>query len=176
MIMLQGLDTRVFFLINHGLSNPALDLVMPAISFLGDKITLTILLAGLCIFGAHKLRIATLIAFGAFAISLIFVGSLKTLVSRPRPAVMLNDVRQFYKNNYSNDSFPSGHSAFSFVVAWVIARRRKSAIFLAGLFAASLVGFSRIYLGLHYPSDVISGAILGIVIGEICLSVFRLPR
>jgi membrane-associated phospholipid phosphatase len=63
-------------------------------------------------------------------------------------------------------SFPSGHTASSFASAWVLSTiwRRSSPIFL-GL--ASMVGFSRIYAGAHYPGDVASGAIAGTLLAEL---------
>jgi undecaprenyl-diphosphatase len=63
-------------------------------------------------------------------------------------------------------SFPSGHSASSFACAWVLARvwPRQAPLFFT---LAASVGFSRIYVGAHYPGDVTSGALLGMVLAEL---------
>jgi undecaprenyl-diphosphatase len=69
-------------------------------------------------------------------------------------------------------SFPSGHSATSFAGAWLLSRdypRQRPFFFLL----ATLVGFSRIYLGDHYPGDVVSGALSGMTIAEIVRRVQR---
>jgi membrane-associated phospholipid phosphatase len=69
-------------------------------------------------------------------------------------------------------SFPSGHTASSFAAAWVMSKRwpRLSPLFFA---LAALVGTSRVYVGAHYPGDVVSGAGAGVVISE---AVYRLNR
>jgi undecaprenyl-diphosphatase len=63
-------------------------------------------------------------------------------------------------------SFPSGHTASSFASAWVLSTiwPRRSPVFLA---LASMVGVSRVYAGAHYPGDVASGALAGVILGEL---------
>jgi len=91
-------------------------------------------------------------------------GALKQTFLRPRPSVpeflvLANDA-------YVSGSFPSGHTtlaaaAFSYV--WKMIRNYKKILFAAVLL---LVAFSRMYLGMHFPSDVVAGLALGLVIGK----------
>ncbi|MFQ9847078.1 MAG: phosphatase PAP2 family protein, partial [[Clostridium] leptum] len=65
----------------------------------------------------------------------------------------------------SGSSFPSGHTASSFTAAWILwkADRKFGA---AGLALAVCIGFSRLYLFVHYPTDVLGGAVLGIACAQ----------
>jgi undecaprenyl-diphosphatase len=69
-------------------------------------------------------------------------------------------------------SFPSGHTASSFASAWILSTvwPTRAPLFVT---LASIVGFSRIYLGAHYPGDVASGAVLGTLLSEIVRQINR---
>lgn len=86
---------------------------------------------------------------------------LKRMVARVRPYVRFQELTVL-TTIPKNTSFPSGHTAASFAVAAAIymAGYRKSGRFLYLL--ATLIGLSRLYLGVHYPTDVIAGAIVGL--------------
>jgi membrane-associated phospholipid phosphatase len=72
-------------------------------------------------------------------------------------------------------SFPSGHTASSFAAAWVVSKRwpRLSPLFFA---LAALVGTSRVYVGAHYPGDVVSGAGAGVLLSETAYRLNRILR
>ena len=89
---------------------------------------------------------------------------LKNLVARPRPYTQLPDLSLLvpYPKDYS---FPSGHTCSSFAVAGSLLHSGKTwnALRIPAFVLAILISFSRLYVGAHYPSDVIVGAIIGLV-------------
>lgn len=93
---------------------------------------------------------------------------LKNIIKRERPFYQFNDFISFmnyYKYKLpSGYSFPSGHTFCAFTVAVSIGLQKKKFIVPLIIFAL-LVGFSRIYIGAHYFSDVLCGAIFGIILG-----------
>jgi undecaprenyl-diphosphatase len=143
----------------HQFASPTLTRVMTAISLLGYDI----LIAGLAVALAVFLFLRWKHAAGWLAVSmagaLILDLTLKYAFRRPRPPVFFGVAPHSY-------SFPSGHALCSFcfysVLAGLIAARTRSTWLrvAVGILAAVLViaiGLSRIYLGMHYPSDVIAG-------------------
>lgn len=110
---------------------------------------------------AYRLTVAQAATYGA-------VSGLKALVRRPRPYAVLPDIRsrspRYSPLGPEGDSyaFPSGHAALSFamVTAWSLAHPEWYVIG-PGAVWASAVSLSRVWLGVHYPSDVLTGAALG---------------
>ena len=97
---------------------------------------------------------------------------LKELISRPRPFLILPTIIPFI--NESGTSFPSGHSIRIFAFSAVVTR--KISLLSYGLYFLSfLVAFSRLYLGIHYPLDVVVGGILGWIIGKVILRQEKRP-
>ena len=108
--------------------------------------------------------IETLLAHGLAA---LLVNGLKHLIGRPRPKFVHSGEWQFAPSWVSGyDSFPSGHSAASFAVATVLAKRFPALAPIC-LGIASFVVLSRILRGSHFPTDVLGGAVFGIVSGSI---------
>lgn len=151
----------------HGFSNPTLTSVMQAASFLGSTLFLvllgTALVAGFLIY-KHRRRaiIFTITTLGAS----ILIWTLKHIYRRPRPEAFFNTILP------SSDSFPSGHSLGSFcfygALAAIIINRTESLklqilVFISAAALILLIGISRVYLGVHYPSDVIAGFVIGFI-------------
>lgn len=99
---------------------------------------------------------------------------LKNLIDRPRPFVVNTDITLLIPEP-SGSSFPSGHAATSFACAYVIFKCNKKMGIIA-LSVAAVIAFSRIYLYVHYPSDILVGAILGLICGEIVYIAFTKIR
>ncbi len=99
---------------------------------------------------------------GAITVALAYVANqlLKRVVRRPRP--QLAGLPQLTQT-HSQLSFPSAHSTTSFAAARVYRDLAPGGLLYA---VAGSLAFSRLYLGVHYPSDVLAGATLGTVIGE----------
>jgi undecaprenyl-diphosphatase len=102
---------------------------------------------------------AAVIAFGDILCSV----ALKPLIARPRPSLALDGVRALVGRK-SSWSMPSNHAANTAAAAVLIARRWPRWMWPAAL-ATLLVGYSRVYVGAHYPSDVLAGWAIGVALG-----------
>ncbi|MBQ1400668.1 MAG: phosphatase PAP2 family protein [Lachnospiraceae bacterium] len=112
--------------------------------------------------------------FFSLVLSLIFCnGLLKHLVARPRPYTQIPGL-QCLVPLATDWSFPSGHSSSAFCVGTVCLARlpKKAGIPLITL--AALLALSRLYVGIHYPTDVIGGVLLGIVLALLAMKLFDL--
>ncbi len=168
-------DESVFKAINLGLGARWLDPVMIAFTFLGIGaaqvgIGLGAIIAG---FATKKplLRTAGYAALVACLIALLFSQIGKFVCNRPRPALLFFDIRLPDGPRFVH-SFPSGHTTVTFAAAivWAAFAARFRWMILA---VAGLVGLSRVYLGVHFPLDVIYGAVLGTMSGKLSLWIFR---
>lgn len=140
----------------HG---PLLDKLMTGITFLGDKGWIWLLLAVvfLCIKKTRLLGAAIVISIGTGYLAGNLI--LKPLVARQRPCWLDQSVALLIANP-RDFSFPSGHTLVSFegAVSIFLYRRRWGVWALA---LAALIAFSRLYLFVHFPTDVLAGAVLG---------------
>ncbi len=97
---------------------------------------------------------------------------LKNIVKRTRPCHKLDD-DDLIVDRPRYYSFPSGHTAASFAMVGVALLRCRMTAFLPIIILASLISFSRIYLRVHYLTDVIVGALLGLVCGICSVAIFN---
>ena len=145
------------------LQRPSMTKAMRAVTHLGDSQSLTFVGLVLLLAGAAQtthLAWMLLLATGGAALLAQLV---KRLSKRRRPNVGILGFTALVQNPDAF-SFPSGHTAASVALAVAWAGEGSGLGLLASAFAA-LVGFSRVYLGVHYPLDVMAGTILGLTAG-----------
>ncbi|HEY4537068.1 MAG TPA: phosphatase PAP2 family protein [Erysipelothrix sp.] len=146
----------------QGIRTPGLDYFFKILTTLGDHAEIWLLII-LFLFFYKKKKETAVLAVVAIVIELIIVSLiLKPIFSRPRP--FLVDPIDLLISRPQGSSFPSGHSASSFAVA-VLLFREKVKFRVPILIVAFLMAFSRLYVFVHYPSDVVVGSIIGILIG-----------
>lgn len=158
---LLTLDGGILLWIQEHLRGAVQDAVLGFYTTLGNAGLLFIVLAVLLLC-FRKTRKAGITALLAMAVGFVCTNLLlKNLVSRPRPWLDVAGLTALVVENDPN-SFPSGHttSAFAFAAAlWRAAPRAWMK--WAALAAAVLMAFSRLYVGVHYPSDVLAGVLVG---------------
>jgi len=92
---------------------------------------------------------------------LIINVSLKGLIGRPRPFVVNEDIVTLIAKPSAYRSFPSGHSGGSFAAMFALAKWTPKKVGIPAIILAALVALSRLYVGVHYPTDIIAGCIVG---------------
>lgn len=147
---------------------PAMDMVMRGASFLGDGPLWIILVLVLFTLGGEFGVVAWQLA-GSLLLNVVLYTALKRAASRPRPFDTLPAVSRGARIP-DDFSFPSGHTAAAVVVTVVLG---SASPFLMGTLGGLvfLIGMSRVYLGMHYPSDVVAGGVLGFVCGVTGISI-----
>ncbi len=116
----------------------------------------------------RRTGIAVLISYAV--VSIIGEFGLKNLFNRARPCQIDLDFPLLIDRPTTSSSFPSIHSAQSFAAATVIFMRHKKPG-IAVLIVAALIAFSRLYLFMHFPTDVLCGIILGIAAGIVVVKI-----
>ena len=152
-----------------GLHRPWLDAVLIGVTHLGDQLTLmAVMLLAVALLLARRLRRTALVVALASLAGFPLSDTVKVVIDRPRPDVPWRVIPL-----PSSASFPSGHALGSMAVYGVLAltvgqwprsRRLRTAAAALGLGLPLLIGFSRVYLGVHYLSDVLAGWAAGLAL------------
>ncbi|WP_053955697.1 phosphatase PAP2 family protein [Inediibacterium massiliense] len=157
---IQEFDMNVLHNIHYYTQNHIFDKIMPWITFLGDKGLVWIIFCILLLLSKKYRKVGCLALCALVISSVLGEGIFKHLFKRPRPFLQLPNL-QLLISKPTTYSFPSGHTSSSFAVAGVLfnklKRFRKTILFIA-----FLIAFSRLYLFVHYPSDVLAGVVLGV--------------
>ena len=173
--LLIAIDISLFRFVNGSLSNSILDFIMPFITDLNKQrpvlLLVAVLLLWMLVRGKRHVRIAAVLLI----VTIVFSDQLSSSVikywfDRLRPCFVLQNVHLLVSCG-SGFSFPSSHAVNNFAAALILAffiPRYKWWFF--GF--ASIVAFSRVYVGVHYPSDIIGGAVIGLCCAGTVLLVF----
>ncbi len=156
-------DLSVLDFIRDNLYCSFLDAVMPVITFLGDGGWFWIALAVVMLFFKRTRKTALMmgaaLVFGLIICNLI----LKPSVARIRPYEIAEGIKLLI-DKQSDFSFPSGHTAASFEAATVLMIRDRR-FGIPALVLAVIIAFSRMYLYVHYPTDILGGIAVGVLCG-----------
>lgn len=145
---------------------PLLDKILAFITSLGNAGIIWIVLAVVLLI-LPKTRKAGIIVAAALLMDLILCNLiLKNLVARVRPYDVNTAIAILIKKPL-DFSFPSGHTAASFAAMTALFLAKMKKAWIAALVLAVLIAFSRLYFYVHYPTDVLGGAIVGILSGII---------
>ncbi len=160
----MSLDGTILYRIHDNLSCGLLDALMPKLTMLGSGGAVWLVAAGgmLC---TKKYRRQGVILLAGLAVGVLVVNvGLKNLIARPRPCWLDDSVRLLIASP-TDYSFPSGHTLSSVIGATVLTKSNPK-FGWAAIPLAAVIAFSRLYLFVHYPSDILAGAVLGVAIGE----------
>ncbi|HEY6229402.1 MAG TPA: glycosyltransferase family 39 protein, partial [Verrucomicrobiae bacterium] len=160
--MLQDFDTALFRLVNHWSGNPAFDAFVTLFNGGAWFKNLAIVL-GIAALWKGNIRMRVCLFFLLLMVAVgdgLIIGSLKRAIARQRPYVQFTDIKPLGMGD--SFSMPSGHAANSMAAAIVIATFYRRWRFIA-FGVAFMVSFARVYSGVHFPSDVLAGATLGLL-------------
>lgn len=172
----SNFDFSVFQWIQEHVWCAFLDVVMPIITVLGEGGWVWIVIAVLFLFMPKYRKAGVTMAFALILMLILNDGILKNVFARPRPfnfepfealyAVFpqgADGKPELLVGLPSSFSFPSGHTSSSFAAAFAILLNKKWKAGVPALLLAALIGFSRNYLMVHYPTDVLFGALMGVL-------------
>jgi undecaprenyl-diphosphatase len=182
----RSLEVRVFRALNSGAANPVLDWIMPIVTdFRRSRIVLILVWAALVLFGGNRGRWAALMLIPLVAATdQLSASVIKPLVGRSRPCEVLGGIHLWYgpegwittpaevvRSYKSSFSFPSSHATnITGAMLFLGLAFRKALLPL--LTVAVLVAYSRVYIGVHWTSDVLVGMVTGALLGWLAWIVF----
>jgi len=181
--MLQPLiqfDKQLFYLINHGLSNPVFDVLMPVIRNPYVWAPLYAFIVGASIYRYQKAGIYVIVLL-ALTFGIADFGSatvIKSIVHRVRPCNCSALTKTIVERVPcgSGYSFPSAHASNHFAIAiflcFIFGSRYKW-VWASALIWAFCISFAQVYVGVHYPLDVIGGALYGLLVGWLFALLFK---
>lgn len=156
------MDGAILMFLQEVMRNPILNPIMKVITTLGNAGIFWIILTILLLIPRKTRKIGCMSACALIFSLLINNIFLKNLVARVRPYNAIEGLLPLIRKP-TEFSFPSGHAGSSFASAGVLYRKLPKKFGVPLLVLAILISFSRLYVGVHYPSDVLAGAATGII-------------
>ena len=174
---LYSLDISFFYFINLTLQNSVFDTIMPFLTDLNKDRPILILvglvLVWMLVKGGKNVRFAAIMLILTVLVSDQLSSSVvKFILERPRPCHVLSGIHLLVDCG-SGYAFPSSHAVNNFAAAVVLSYFIPRGWWAFFSFAA-LIAFSRVYVGVHYPSDVMGGAVIGAFLGVLMIALFHL--
>jgi undecaprenyl-diphosphatase len=162
-------DWAVLHWIHNTLTCTFLDYLMPKITELGNGGMIWILVGFVLIATKRYRRYGIILIIGLVLGVIVGNVFLKNLIARSRPCWIDHSVTLLIANP-SDYSFPSGHTLASVIAATILTLSKKKFGYIA-IPLATLIAFSRLYLYVHFPSDILGAAFIGVTIGLLVFSV-----
>ena len=166
MDLIQNIDFSILIWIQENIRCAFLDVVMPFITRLCNDGEIWILFGIVLLFFKKYRKFGVFVLVGMLIGSLIGNEILKPIFARPRPCHIYDMLPEMLIDipKITSYSFPSGHTTSSVIAATVLVRANKKFGFFA-IPLAAVIAFSRMYLFVHFPTDILGGTVLGILIG-----------
>lgn len=164
-LVIWKFDFAILFFIQKYIRNDVLDVIVPMYTSLGEDGIIWIAL-GIVLLIPKKYRKCGIMVLAALLVMLVINNIiLKNLIARPRPCWYYPEVLELVHMPKSY-SFPSGHTVSAFAVAFTIFTQHKK-LGIATIIAAAIMGLTRLYVFVHFPTDVYGGVIVAAVIAYI---------
>lgn len=164
-----------FLLWLQGMRVEALNPVLTFITHLGDFGALWIGLALLMICFKKTRRVGVTSAVSILISFIVANLILKPLVARTRPYELIEGLVNLIEDQ-PDKSFPSGHATNALACAWVMFRMMDKKYGVPALVLALVICFTRLYVGVHYPTDVLAGILVGVCAAEIAMRLVKKIR
>ncbi|MGI6126789.1 MAG: phosphatase PAP2 family protein [Planifilum sp.] len=155
------------------LRTPGLDQFMIAVTTIGDLGMVWLAMGCALLFSKRYRTLGIGILVAVALAGVVTECILKPMIMRPRPCDVNTSVALLVSHPYGS-SFPSGHTCASFAAFGILlfAQAPRKLTVPAGILAI-LIAFSRLYLYVHYPSDVLAGAVIGLALGWLTVRMYR---
>jgi Membrane-associated phospholipid phosphatase len=167
---IQNIDNIILLFIKNNMHSYLMDKIMIAFTDLGNVGMLWIAILLFLISIKKYRKISIMLLFSLLLSTILGEGILKHIIQRQRPCFSVPAVQLLIPKPLTY-SFPSGHTASAFAAAGVLAKYFRKYI-VSIYIVAILISFSRLYLYVHYPSDVLAGIILGLLCSKIAINIF----